>query len=1568
MGNTSKNQRNHVIIEGEIKDHKYCAFGHISRSRYMAVLLAIMLILSHFNSYDGLAYAASVVRLDVYANPSYGGTATAKTGESTVTAYYNVGDAPTVSAKANEGYLFVRWRNGSGETLSTAETYSFKISTDMSMTAEFKKSVNVVFSGGSGTSKDPYQIDNAEDLSMVAQYPGMYFKQTSNIDLKDVSAMTSIGKASTLFSGVYDGNGKIIKNLTMNRPDEYNVGLFNIDANGVVKNLKIIDANIKATGTAGILAGINLGKITDCDVEGSVVVTHNNQGAGLLAGENRNLILNCSAKGSVTGKNQIGGLVGLNTSAFESTGRIENSYADATVTSQNCGGGLTGANESGEYSTYPFTGNVQRSAEIVSSFAKGNVGGGWQLGGLIGNNNGSISNCYATGDVTGSADGEIMGGFVAYNGGSIINSYATGHVEGLADTGGFAGINSGGTITQCYYNRITTGKSDTGKGEAKETEAMIEQSTYASWSFTDIWTKQSSTYPYLSWQTANFPIAPVVTGTPVLKVDSVGSHQTALSWSTVDNASAYRLYRGESAGNYSDTYTLDVVNFTTNAAVTFTTGAIQYVVSGLDNNKTYYFAVRAKSDNGDSSYSNEVSAMPHEKVSGTSLTAAFSVIPSGESTVGTAITLDASLSKAADTDTIVLYTWDFGDSVVSQGEQVHHTYAAAGTFTVTLTVTDDKGNKAHTSQELVIKAPNHAPNADAGGPYVLYEHGKCILDASQSSDMDHMSGDAIVQYSWDLNEDGYDEITSTEPTYELTWDNLLHFLPNPEFTDKSTGLPVHHLALSVTDREGTKGNATANLVIYAVGDGGNINEDDKAVQTDTTMLEIATHLAAGDTTNYVTQNFTVPLAGANGTTIAWTENSNYVAIDSATGQVTITRPTTTGWEAATVSATVSKGSVSDGKHFLLYIPKAGSDLTPVIISDVNLKTILLASEINANHDNEISKEEAMATAYIVTNSVNMDSEWIDEPVVIESFEGLEAFENLKGIQIRNVAYKNGGTRFIKLALNDLEPLRNLTHLEVLNMDVAIPSVLGDASAVYALKNLKVLNLTNFGLTEISGIRSLAKLTELYLGSNRIADIEPISDIAGGLTKLVLNDNPINNKDTAGYYHKTEKDFTVDNVAYEVWAIRTVNHTGNSDTNVKKPISENPLLQQSDDSQQLSPQDAAKIDVSKDFVSRSGNRANADLSGLDLTQTLARIAGNAVPRDGGTVTLSPITRGEDKLILNIPADEDIKMLAITLPKLTGAFEQVDRVSIESAVASFEIQKDTFGTLGNDGIKLSAEKLDRESLPANLKAYLPADVESIIDLNAYVNDQKVSNFNVPIEVSVPYILKAGEDPEKVSVYLLNDSGEIEKVAGTYNAATGKITVKRNHFSRYFIRESDDSFSDIQTNWAKQAIEVLAGKGIIGGKGNGMFDPNGIATRAEFAAIVAKVLMLEPVEAHIIFEDINPNSWYAEPVNAMYQAGIVGGVAVHSFAPDQALTREEAAVMLNHTLDYLGTAPLDDSEGKIFSDEDQIADWAKDSVKRISDQKIMNGYPSGEFMPKKFLIRSEMAQLIYQIYFEK
>jgi hypothetical protein len=221
------------------------------------------------------------------------------------------------------------------------------------------------FAGGDGTETTPYLITTPTHLKNVSwlvdfgiNFQGKFLKLTKDIALNntenwetwDINPPTNswsrIGTSDAkAFQGTFDGNGKVISGLYVTSASD-GVGLFgNIGANGIVKNLGIIDSYIIGTGSyfyyAGGLTGNNRGIISNCYSKANVKTT---QYGGGIAGDNYGTISNSYSIGKVNGTNNLGGLVGRNNySTSYGTGRIENSYSTVLVTGTSTAlGGLVG--------------------------------------------------------------------------------------------------------------------------------------------------------------------------------------------------------------------------------------------------------------------------------------------------------------------------------------------------------------------------------------------------------------------------------------------------------------------------------------------------------------------------------------------------------------------------------------------------------------------------------------------------------------------------------------------------------------------------------------------------------------------------------------------------------------------------------------------------------------------------------------------------------------------------------------------------------------------------------------------------------------------------------------------------------------------------------------------------------------------------------------------------------------------------------------------------------------------------------------------------------------------------
>ncbi|MGM1029614.1 MAG: PKD domain-containing protein [Actinomycetota bacterium] len=133
-------------------------------------------------------------------------------------------------------------------------------------------------------------------------------------------------------------------------------------------------------------------------------------------------------------------------------------------------------------------------------------------------------------------------------------------------------------------------------------------------------------------------------------------------------------------------------------------------------------------------------------------TASFSV-----SSEGLSISVDGSGSTDPD-GTIASYAWSFGGGATGTGATATHTYPTSGTRTVSLTVTDDRGVTATSSQEVTVTAANQAPTAS----FTVTREGMTVsVDGSASSDADG----TIASHAWTFG----DGATATGATASHTY-------------------------------------------------------------------------------------------------------------------------------------------------------------------------------------------------------------------------------------------------------------------------------------------------------------------------------------------------------------------------------------------------------------------------------------------------------------------------------------------------------------------------------------------------------------------------------------------------------------------------------------------------------------------------------------------------------------------------------------------------------------------------------------------------------------------------------
>ncbi len=287
------------------------------------------------------------------------------------------------------------------------------------------------------------------DLSPVIANPAGAYALAS-----DIAGGSHSASVITNLTGSLEGLGHTISNLSVTSSTDY-TGLIGTVASGAtVRNLILANASITGHDYVGALAGSNNGNVVNVAVTGGSVIGYNH--AGGLVGDNAGTVSDSSASSAVSNgfsvSDKIGGLVGYN------TGTVTASTASGSVSSYQQVGGLVGGN-AGTVTDSSATATVRGSlyfgglvgvntstGRVLTSSAAGNVSGttydSYNIGGLIGDNYGTVSGGYATGTVSG---GQVIGGLIGMNTGTVSDSVATGNAS--AHAGGVGGLVGGNTGT-----------------------------------------------------------------------------------------------------------------------------------------------------------------------------------------------------------------------------------------------------------------------------------------------------------------------------------------------------------------------------------------------------------------------------------------------------------------------------------------------------------------------------------------------------------------------------------------------------------------------------------------------------------------------------------------------------------------------------------------------------------------------------------------------------------------------------------------------------------------------------------------------------------------------------------------------------------------------------------------------------------------------------------------------------------------------------------------------------------------------------------------------------------------
>ena len=288
----------------------------------------------------------------------------------------------TLNNPTRLGYFFNGWTGSNGTTPQTIVTVNTHSHGDRTYTANWTDAWGMS-SEADGSQAHPYTITTPEGLILLADmvnnteegFSGKYFQLGADIDMNGYAFMQiGIGLVSNIghyFYGVFNGQGHIISNLSINSSKSY-VGLFGY-LFGTVENVIVDGANITGQNAVAAVAGRVSGYVKNCHVFNSTITGSGHVGAiaGQIASASRvsnSYYRNCTVNGD-TGSDLFTITTTGNVTAT-ATPNITYNSVDYYASGQTVTLGYSGISEG---YTITYTATDEDDGDITSSVISGNI-------------------------------------------------------------------------------------------------------------------------------------------------------------------------------------------------------------------------------------------------------------------------------------------------------------------------------------------------------------------------------------------------------------------------------------------------------------------------------------------------------------------------------------------------------------------------------------------------------------------------------------------------------------------------------------------------------------------------------------------------------------------------------------------------------------------------------------------------------------------------------------------------------------------------------------------------------------------------------------------------------------------------------------------------------------------------------------------------------------------------------------------------------------------------------------------------------------------------------------------
>lgn len=309
-------------------------------------------------------------------------------------------------------------------------------------------------------------------------------------------------------------------------------------------------------------------------------------------------------------------------------------------------------------------------------------------------------------------------------------------------------------------------------------------------------------------------------------------------------------------------------------------------------------------------------------------------------------------------------------------------------------------------------------------------------------------------------------------------------------------------------------------------------------------------------------------------------------------------------------------------------------------------------------------------------------------------------------------------------------------------------------------------------------------------------------------------------------------------------------------------------------------------------------------------------------------------------------------------------KIDEFKIKASLADISLDQKSISSILNQSkgneVSLSVASVDNKLLPETTKAIISN--RPIFDFNIVSGNKNIKDFDSgSVTLTIPYTLMDKESEDKLVIYYIKEDGSIQTIRECeYSFKEKEVKFVVKHFSQYAV--GYEQFADIRNHWAEEAINYVYAKKLFNGTTEHEFSPNKSMTRGMFVTVLGRLAGADTVNPSAGFKDVSQEDYYAPYIKWAVDNNLVNGMGNNIFAPNQAITREEMAVILANYVKMLGNEVNAQPIG--FKDEEKISTWAKESVKVVQSFGLIQGKEDNSFDPKATSTRAEVAIIIQRL----